>query len=332
MVVDTGATTGSMSETQQGAPSDMLLVVNRWKRYGKDRLYVGRTDETKVGWWDLLTDEAHPETPADLPALTSAVQMWRSGTENASQQESAPHPAPVPQPVAMPLPSAIDVITADEGPTGEPAVGDRPWLDLATNGAGAAAREQAVNAKDAAPVRTLLARALGVHTEERAWRIGADGEEKVAAQLAKLVRKDPRWRVIHAIPVGTRGSDIDHLVIGPGGVFTINTKHHPGAKIWVGGSTFLVDGHKQPYVRNSRHEAARASDLLANGCGFPVHVEGVIVTVNADDVVVKTQPEGVSVVPRMQVTKWLLRHGPVMDSDTIEAVYEVARRSTTWRP
>jgi hypothetical protein len=307
-----------------------LLVVNRWKRYGKDRLYVSRSDATKVGWWDLLTDDAHPETAVDLPALTSAVHAWRSGTESAAQQASAPQPAVVPEPVAMPCHS--DRVKADDGVTDGPTVGDRPWLDLATNGAGAAAREQAMSAKDAAPVRTFFARALGVHTEERAWRIGADGEEKVAAQLAKVIKKDPRWRVIHAIPVGSRGTDIDHLMIGPGGVFTINTKHHPGAKIWVGGSTFLVDGHKQPYVRNSRHEASRASDLLADGCGFPVSVEGVIVTVNADDVVIKTQPEGVSVLPRMQVTRWLLRHGAVMDTDTIEAVYEVARRSTTWRP
>lgn len=34
-------------------------------------------------------------------------------------------------------------------------------------------------------------------------RIGADGEEKVAAQLGKVAKKDPRWRFIHAIPVAT---------------------------------------------------------------------------------------------------------------------------------
>ena len=45
---------------------------------------------------------------------------------------------------------------------------DQPWLDLATNEPGAAAREQAVAAKDAAPVRALLARVLSVHADERA--------------------------------------------------------------------------------------------------------------------------------------------------------------------
>lgn len=156
--------------------------------------------------------------------------------------------------------------------------------------------------------------------------------DAVAAQLAKLLRKDPRWRVLHAIPVGTRGSDIDHLIIGPGGVFTANAKHHRDAKIWVGGNTFLVDGHKQPYVRNARHEATRAAKLLTDATGCPVHVEGLIVTVNADDVTVKTQPDGVSVVPRMQVTKWLLRHGDILTGEQVDVVYAVARRSSTWRP
>jgi hypothetical protein len=311
------------------------LVVKRWRRYGKDRLYVSLPNEVKVGWWDLATDEPHPETPDDLPVLTTAAESWKT--------TQTPRPVVAPQAeielatlpteaadsagAAAPAADAVVLAAAESA-----AAQERPWIDLATNHAGEAAREQAVAAREAAPVRTLLARALGVHTDERAWRIGAVGEEKVAVQLDKIVGKDPRWRVIHAIPVGHRGSDIDHLIIGPGGVFTANAKHHPGAQIWVGGNTFLVNGNKQPYVRNSRHEAARAADLLTNGCGFPVHVEAVIVPVNADDVVVKSQPDGVSVVPRRQVARWLLRHGDILNETTIDAIHNVARRSTTWRP
>jgi hypothetical protein len=298
--------------------SEPTLVVTRWKRYGKDRLYVTGPDGVKIGWWDLLTDEAHPTAPEHRDALTSAVQVWEAG-----KRTSTPEARTAPESETPPPPQPTPPTTA---------VAERPWVDLATNAPGAAAREQALSARDAAPVRNLLARAIGVHTDERAWRIGADGEERVAAQLAKVVKKDPRWRVIHAIPVGTRGADIDHLLIGPGGVFTTNAKHHPRAKIWVGGNTFLVNGVKQPYVRNSRHEATRAAELLSAACGFPVHVEGLVVTVNADDVVVKSQPDGVTVVPRMRTAKWLLRHGEILDVTTIETIFAVARRSTTWRP
>jgi Nuclease-related domain len=283
------------------------LTVNRWRRWGKDRLYVTTADgETTVGWWDLLTEEGHPETPEQMLALEAAVQAWK-GENSSAQSPAIVAPEPEPQPVP------------------------RPWIDLATNRPGAEAREQAMAAREAAPVKTLLARALGVHTDERAWRIGADGEEKVAAQLAKVAKKDARWRFLHAIPVGDRGSDIDHLVIGPGGVFTVNAKHRPGAKIWVSGDTFTVNGHRQPYIRNSRQEADRAAKLLTEACGFPVYVEGLIVAVNADDVTVKKQPTGVQVLPRMHVAQWLLRHGDVLTGDALDVIFEAARRSTTWQ-
>jgi hypothetical protein len=130
------------------------------------------------------------------------------------------------------------------GDLGDRAGAGEECEDLAARRGGAEAREQAVALRQAAPVRTFLARMLRVPTDERAWRVGADGEEKVAAQLVKLIQRDTRWRVLHAIPVGDRGSDIDHLVIGPGGIYSLNAKHHPGAKVWVGGNTFMANGQR----------------------------------------------------------------------------------------
>lgn len=291
-----------------------------------DRLYVARADGTKVGWWDIQADEGHPEEAAYAVELGEAFRRWQA--EGASDR-------PVDPPAVVSVTTAVEVMSAPEPAidesAAEPEAAQRPWLDLATNVAGEAAREQALAAKDAAPVRTLVARVMRVHTDERAWRIGADGEEKVAAQFGKVLKKDPRWQFIHAIPVGTRGSDIDHLVIGPGGVFTVNTKNHPNAKLWVGGDTFLVNGNRQPYVRNARHEAARAAKLLTEACGFPVHVEGVIAPVNAIEVTVKTPPKDVHIVPRRQIAKWLLRHGDVLSQDQQSQLFDIARRSTTWR-
>src|SRR5436309_3443249 len=37
------------------------LTVVRWKRYGKDRLYVNTDDGTRVGWLDQLTGESTVE-------------------------------------------------------------------------------------------------------------------------------------------------------------------------------------------------------------------------------------------------------------------------------
>jgi hypothetical protein len=334
--------------------SNQDLVVNRWKRYGKDRLYVMRADGSRVGFWDLVAGEARPGDTEDLGLLVVAVEGWLaanpavgSGTPPASspvveapepevehevevevEVEATPAPTVLAERVAVPTTVPEDTATPDCASVDATA---RPWVDLSANRAGASARQRAVEKRGAAPVKSTLARVLGVHTDERAWRIGADGEELVAAQLTKAAKKDPRWNFLHAIPVGDRGSDIDHLIIGPGGVFTVNTKHHPKAKIWVGGNTFMVNGHKQRYVRDSRYEAARAAKLLTAACGFPVHVEGLIVTVNASEIVVKSQPDGVSVTWRNNVPTWLLSLGDILTPDVVSSIYEASRRSTTWR-
>src|SRR5207237_10470926 len=81
--------------------------------------------------------------------------------------------------------------------------------DLAWRRPGSGARDQARRAREAAPVRTVLARLMGVHTTERAWRLGAEGEEIVGAQLGRLGAKAPRWRVLHAVHVGEEGAAMD---------------------------------------------------------------------------------------------------------------------------
>lgn len=204
------------------------------------------------------------------------------------------------------------------------------WDDLALRSPGQLARAEAQRAREAAPVRSVLARVMGVHTDERAWRLGADGEVLVAAQLGKLTRRDARWRCLHSIPVGEKGADIDHLVVGPGGVYTLNAKHHPGARIWVGGDVLMVNGSRQPYIRNSRHEALRASRLISAACGFSVVVSGVVVPVNADDITIKKQPTDVHVMNRRRLRRWLRRRPQILDDATCDAIFEQARRSTTW--
>jgi hypothetical protein len=53
---------------------------------------------------------------------------------------------------------------------------------------------------------------------------GASGEEQVGALLDRL--PDDRWEVIHDASLGH--GNVDHILIGPAGVFTVETKSHPG--------------------------------------------------------------------------------------------------------
>lgn len=316
----------------------MGAAVVRWRKYGKDRLYVTAEDGTKLGHHDLGTGQDLILVPDRAAELHEALADWRADVPNPTLQGNAAAAGTVmlgdvPGPQSA-EPRPAEAVDQAPGVGNVPAdvLAEATWEDLATRRAGEMAREQALALKQAAPVRTMLTRVLGVHTDERAWRIGADGEEKVAAQLAKLARKDPRWQYLHAIPVGENGSDIDHLVIGPGGVFSLNAKHHPGSRVWVGGNTLMINGQRKPYIRNSRHEARRASKLLTAACGFPVAVTGVIVPVGADDVSVRAQPDEVRVVYRRALAQWLRDQRDALTGEQVEAIFTAARRPTTWRP
>jgi hypothetical protein len=207
-----------------------------------------------------------------------------------------------------------------------------PDRDLALNQPGAAARHHAVALRKAAPVHNLLSRAFRANSDERTGGIGAEAELEIAGMLQGL---DGRWRVLHAVPVGDRGSEVDYVVVGPAGVFTINTKHHPDAKVWVGGDTFKVNGHNQRYVRTSRHEAARAAKLLSARAGFDVDVRGIIAVVGAGHgLMVKEQPPDglVTVVTAPLLVKHLLTFANVLGTPSRDRIYNVARHLATWQP
>jgi hypothetical protein len=298
-------------------------IVRRWARYGHERLYTGTPGATALGYLDLKTGRYHSDDLSNLPLLEKAIG------DHLAAQQVAVQPAEVAEPDAA---QAVETVAAvvEESPAAEVTVASE-WVDISGARAGSAAREQAIAARAAqGRFKGFLARAFDVKTDERAWRIGADGEEAVAAQIAKL---GPEWRVLHAVRVGERGSDIDHVLIGPAGVFTVNAKHHPNASVWVGGDTFMVNGQRVPYIRNSRHEAGRAARLLTEQVGFPVDAVGIVAVVGAHKgFTVKKQPEDgtVIVVPRKRISQYLRKLSPRLQPREIEAIYEVARRSTTW--
>jgi hypothetical protein len=52
------------------------VTITRWRKYGRDRLYVARADGTRLGYWDLVTDEPHPDCPELMVVLESIYLLW----------------------------------------------------------------------------------------------------------------------------------------------------------------------------------------------------------------------------------------------------------------
>jgi len=296
------------------------VTVRHWQRFGFDRLYGHTADGRNVGWVDLDTGEGSIELPGFAAAFERAVEAWTyrhpANARVPHGVRAAPH---------SDWPGRGDVEESSAEATSSATSGS--WLDLADNCAGAAVRAKALEARRDEPVWTLLARVAGVHTEERAWRLGARGEELIGKELAKL---GPRWHVLHSIPIGD-SADIDHLVIGPAGVFSLNAKHHKYASVSVESDLVTVNGHPHPYVDKSRHAARRVGQVLSEAIGVAIATHGVVVVVNAGNFTVRRQPEDVLVTDRRRLRPWLLTFPCVLDRARTEALFQVARRSSTWR-
>ncbi len=156
---------------------------------------------------------------------------------------------------------------------------------------------------------------------------GIGGGAASGSELNRLGRHG--WRVLHSVPLANK-VDIDHLLIGPGGVFSINTKHHHKRAVWVGDDSVKVDhGKPAPYARKSRAEAKRVARVLERYCDFPVAVEPVLLFVGVTDLKVVATQLDVRVYQERQVSALAPLSG-VLTVDQVERVYSVARHRQAW--
>jgi hypothetical protein len=160
-----------------------------------------------------------------------------------------------------------------------------------------------------------------------AWRRGAEGEEKVARRLEKLL-SDKDVELIHdRLMPAARSANIDHVAVGPGGVTVIDSKNLSGkvrvqstmrTTLRVGGSnrTKLVHGVQQQAeaVRELLHAASiqvevRAALCLASTDGLPLfsrlEVDGVLIAGPARVAKLAARPGTLSASRRRQIVRQL---------------------------
>ncbi len=317
-----------------------------------DRVYFDATDGARLGYLDM-----HTNLPGDVDLGRAeefyiALRAWRrcnpTPTTAEAQLEQTVTPPPARQRIDPPTRRALDPhgpppprdpprptqTRPAAGPTAStrrPLKDKQPWTDLATNIPGQGPAAVAAQLRREHPIATRLGRLLGQRTDERAWRIGAKGEEKTASYLEKLTAGG-LWYALHSVPVSTHGTDIDHVLIGPAGVFTINTKHHPGALVSARGDVITVNRHATEHAAKARAEADRAGRLLGAALGLGAITVAPLVVIVGAGVRSAGQPRGVTVLPASKLVRWLRAQPNTLAPDTVAKLYAVARRSTTWLP
>ncbi|MFH8380689.1 nuclease-related domain-containing protein [Kitasatospora sp. NPDC018058] len=300
------------------------LVVKPWRVPGKERLYVNKAGARgdSVAWLDCKTGVVTVDIPEFETLALAKVEEWCRSfgshvpPRTVRRREEKKQPAktttaPVPQP-------------RTEVPFLPPM---REEDDLARNlpGAGLETLVRQGEAKYKLLVR-LAAKLSRQRLGDSSTLRGLEGEQFVGARLEPL--KTAGWRVLHGVPLPS-GSDIDHVVIGPPGVFTVNSKHHPGATVWVGDKVVKVNRNGFPYLENSEFEANRTAKLLSEWCGFEVPVHPVIAVVGAQKITLGATP-GVTVIDGEQIAAVLPARPAVLSPNRVDRIFTIARHRHVW--
>lgn len=175
-------------------------------------------------------------------------------------------------------------------------------------------------------VARLAAALLGGANAGSSWRKGAAGERKVARRLDGLSRNE--WMPLHDKPLGPNGRNVDHLLIGTGGVFSVNTKNLSG-KVVVKRNAFLVNGHAGKELHVARNEAHQVGMRLSAILGAVVPVTPVLVVL-APSFEVQAQPDDVVVLGLRDVPGWFESRPRVLALHEASRLYGISRRSNVW--
>jgi Nuclease-related domain len=154
-----------------------------------------------------------------------------------------------------------------------------------------------------------------------AWRRGAAGERRTARQLRQLERRG--WAVLHDLAVPGSRANLDHLVIGPGGVFVIDSKQYrgrlqldPSGRLWHGRFPLA------PALRAVSFEADQAAQILTD----PDVVVVPVMAIHGTRVPWgKVVMDGVPVVPARRLPSLLRELPAVLGPERVAALADQAR-------
>jgi hypothetical protein len=157
--------------------------------------------------------------------------------------------------------------------------------------------------------------------DARAWRRGAVGERRTARLLAGLERHG--WAVLHDLAVAGSRANLDHLVIGPAGVFVIDSKQYcgrlrldPSGRLWHGRYPLA------PTLRAVSFEADQAALVLTD----PDVVVVPIVAVHGAQVPWgKVVMDGVPVVAARRLPSMLRQLPTVLGPERVAGLADQAR-------
>jgi len=109
--------------------------------------------------------------------------------------------------------------------------------------------------------------------ERITWLRGAQGEALVAWYLRDLPNT---WHVFNNVELWKQG-DLDHVLIGPGGLFCISTKANRGLYTVAPGGKYSLNGQETDHIHEAQRLAMELKDRLQGILGDVPWIQPVLV-------------------------------------------------------
>ena len=140
------------------------------------------------------------------------------------------------------------------------------------------------------------------------------GEAHLVEQLGQLPHQG--WHVWHGLPLHNAG--LDHLVVGPPGIFSIKTKNLSG-RVRVLERAIYVNGRLTDYRRKALIESSWVAQRLRQLSHQHFEVTPLLVFI-AEEVVVRQKPDRFTALAAHELQGWLTEQRRVLDEQAIRNV------------
>jgi hypothetical protein len=165
------------------------------------------------------------------------------------------------------------------------------------------------------------------HSTVPAWRRASVAERRTEAQLKRLERSG--YRTLHARAIPDSEAQVDHLVIGPTGIYAVDSEK------WDKRLPVRVQSHRKLFhgpfdqkkrLDEARWEASRAAELIGKALGREVVIVPSLAIYGPPVPWKVLTVREVDVFDGSRVRKWITKRERSLTDAEIQRIYEIAER------
>lgn len=171
--------------------------------------------------------------------------------------------------------------------------------------------------------RSVISRLFGVSPVRRAALASYSAAVAELAVTETLAALPAGWTVLNDVSTGAE-PPVEHLLIGPPGIFAITLRVHSGERVWAGETSVVVGLRTYGYLAEAEQQAAGIAGRLGG------RVTPCILVIDAAELDAANSPRAVEVLDARQLGAWLADLPRLLSPLAVQRLAAAALAPGTW--